>query len=152
MQASLNKVASKEELAVVEHNQFVSLDVSAIIDTYHIPMGMGEFPHPVLHSTIQKVSEGPPTSVSTHFTPISSMLDLSIGMGNHVHSGTPAATVDMSVGAFVSVSSGVYRPFVLTGQCQLGESHRPWVLGVLRILSLNQVGLWWHPVRLIRHV
>ena len=54
LQASLNKVASKEELAVVEHNQFVSLDVSDNIDMYHTPMGMGKFPRPVLHSTMKK--------------------------------------------------------------------------------------------------
>ena len=54
---------------------------------------MGEFPRPVLYSTMRKVSQKPPTSVSTHSTPISSMLVLSIGVGNHVHSGTPECEV-----------------------------------------------------------
>ena len=55
LQASLNKVASKEELAVVEHNQFVSLDVSDNTDMYHTPVGMGEFPRPALYSTISSM-------------------------------------------------------------------------------------------------
>ena len=82
---------------------------------YHTPVGMGEFPRPVLHSTMRKVAEGPPISVSTHFTPISSMLDLGSGLETQMHSGTPAAAVDVSVGAFGSVSNGVYRPFLPTG-------------------------------------
>ena len=153
LQAALNKVASKEELAVVEHNQFVSLDVSDNNDTYHTPVGMGEFPRPVLHSIMRKVSQKPPTSVSTYFTPISFLLDLSIGVGNHVHSGTPAATVDMGVGAFGSILNGVYRPFVPTGAVPAGEVTMSMsVASVFRILSLNQVGLRCHPVRLIRRL
>ena len=85
--------------------QPVSLGVSDNIDMHHTPVGMGEFPHPVLHSTRWKVSEGP-ISVSTHFTLISSMLDLGSGVGYHMHSGTPVATVDVGVGAFGSVSTG----------------------------------------------
>ena len=95
--------------------QPVSLGVSDHIDMYHTPVGMGEFPRPVLHSTMRKVTEGPPISVSTHFTPISSMLDLGSGLGAHIHSGTPAAAVDVSGGAFGSVSNGVYRPFLPAG-------------------------------------
>ena len=95
--------------------QPVSLGVSDHIEMYHTPVGMGEFPRPVLHSTMRKVAEGPPISVSTHFTPISSMLDLGSGLGAHIHSGTPAAAVDVSGGAFGSVSNGVYRPFLPTG-------------------------------------
>ena len=94
--------------------QPVSLGVSDRIEMYHTPVGMGEFPRPVLHSTMRKMAEGPPISVSTHFTPISSMLDLGSGLGAHIHSGTPA-TVDVSGGAFGSVSNGVYRPFLPTG-------------------------------------
>ena len=93
----------------------VSLGVSDHIDMYHTPVGMGEFPRPVLHSTMRKVTEGPPISVLTHFTPISSMLDLGSGLGAHIHSGTPAAAVDVSGGAFGSVSNGVYRPFLPAG-------------------------------------
>ena len=95
--------------------QPVSLGVSDHIDMYHTPVGMGEFPRPVLHSTMRKMAEGPPISVSTPFTPISSMLDLGSGLGAHIHSGTPAAVVDVSGGAFASVSNGVYRPFLPTG-------------------------------------
>ena len=95
--------------------QPVSLGVSDHIDMYHNPVGMGEFPRPVLHSTMRKVAEGPPISVSTHFTPISSMLDLGSGLGAHIHSGTPAAAVDVSGGAFGSVSNGVYCPFLPAG-------------------------------------
>ena len=95
--------------------QPVSLGVSDHIDMYHTPVGMGEFPRPVLHSTMRKVTEGPPISVSTHFTPISSMLDLGSGLWAHIHSGTPAAAVDVSGGAFGSVSNGVYRPFLPAG-------------------------------------
>ena len=61
--------------------QPVSLGVSDHIDMYHTPVGMGEFPRPVLHSTMRRVAEGPPISVSTHFTPISSLLDLGSGTG-----------------------------------------------------------------------
>ena len=89
--------------------------VSDHIDMYHTPVGMGEFPRPVLHSTMRRVAEGPPISVSTHFTPISSMLDLGSGLGAHIHSGMPAAAVDVSGGVFGSVSNGVYRPFLPTG-------------------------------------
>ena len=177
LQVSLNKVASNEELAVVEHNskvrigevgqrldvmrqemhskyvlidesihdlrermdsmeqkqsaavpqvpdarsdsqsvrQPVSLGVSDNIDMYHTPMGMGEFPSHVLHLTMRKVSEGPPISVSTHFTLISCVLDRGSGVGNYVHSGTPVATVDVGVGVVWSVSNGVYHPFLPTG-------------------------------------
>ena len=177
LQVSLNKLASKEELAEVEHNadvcigeveqcldatrqemrsryerldesihdlsahvtsveqkksaavqqvpdpwsdsrsvcQPVSLGVSDHIYMYHTPVGMGEFPRPVLHSTMRKVSEGPPISVSRHFTPISSMLYLGRRLGTHMHSGTPAAAVDLGGGAFGSVSNGVYRPLLPTG-------------------------------------
>ena len=66
--------------------QPVSLGVSDHIDMYHSPVCMGEFPRPVLHSTMRKVAEGPPISVSTHFTPISSMLDLGSSLGAHIHS------------------------------------------------------------------
>ena len=92
----------------------VSLGFSEPIDMYHTPMGMREFPRPVLHSTMRKVAEGPPISVSTHFTPISSMLDLGSGLGTHIHSGMPEAAIDVSGGAFGSVSNGVYRPFLPT--------------------------------------
>ena len=95
--------------------QPVSLGVSNYIDMYHIPVGMGEFPRPVLHSTMRKVAAGAPISVSTHFTPISSMLDLGSGLGAHMHPGTPVAAVDVSGGAFGSVSNGVYHPFLPTG-------------------------------------
>ena len=95
--------------------QPVSLGVSDHIDMYHTPVGMGEFPRAVLHSTMRKVTEGPPISVSTHFTPISSMLDLGSGLGAHIHSGTPAAAIDVSGGAFGSVSNGVYHPFLPAG-------------------------------------
>ena len=95
--------------------QPVSLGVSDHIDMYHTPVGMGEFPRPVLQSTMRKVTGGPPISVSTHFTPISSMLDLGSGLGAHIHSATPAAAVDVSGGAFGSVSNGVYRSFLPAG-------------------------------------
>ena len=95
--------------------QPVSLGVRDHIDMYHTPVGMGEFPRPVLQSTMRKVTEGPPISVSTHFTPISSMLDLGSGLGAHIHSATPAAAVDVSGGAFGSVSNGVYRSFLPAG-------------------------------------
>ena len=95
--------------------QPVSLGVSDHIDMYHTPVGMGEFPRPVLQSTMRKVTGGPPISVSTHFTPISSMLDLGCGLGAHIHSATPAAAVDVSGGAFGSVSNGVYRSFLPAG-------------------------------------
>ena len=95
-------------------HQPVSLGVSDHIDMYHTMVGMGEFPRPILHSTMRKVSEGPLISVSTHFTPISSMLDIGNGLGTHMHSGTPTAAVDVSGGVFGSVSNGVYRPFLPT--------------------------------------
>ena len=95
--------------------QPVSLGVSDHIDMYHTPVGMGEFPRPVLQSTMRKVTGGPTISVSTHFTPISSMLDLGSGLGAHIHSATPAAAVDVSGGAFGSVSNGVYRSFLPAG-------------------------------------
>ena len=96
-------------------HQPVSLGVSDHIDMYHTPVGMGEFPRPVLQSTMRKVTGGPPISVSTHFTPISSMLDLGSGLGAHIHSATPTAAVDVSGGAFGSVSNGVYRSFLPAG-------------------------------------
>ena len=96
-------------------HQPVSLGVSNHIDMYHTPVGMGEFPRLVLHSNMRKVAEGPPISVSTHFTPISSILDLGSGLGAHIHSGMPSAAGDMSGGAFGSVSNGVYLQFQPTG-------------------------------------
>ena len=82
---------------------------------YHTPVDMGESRRPVLHSTMRNVAEGPPISVSTHFSPISIMLDLGDGLGTHMHFGTPAGAVDVSGGAFGSISNGVYRPFLPTG-------------------------------------
>ena len=143
--------------------QPVSLGVSDHIDMYHTPVGMGEFPCPVLHSTTRKVSEGPPISVSTHFTPISSMLDLGSGLGTHMHSGTPAAVVDVGVGAFGFVSNRVYPPFLPTGAAPaMGVASSVSIatvsVGVRSLIHIawfcrlyNQVGLWRHPVRLIRH-
>ena len=87
---------------------------------YHIPVGIGEFLRPVLHSTMRKVVEGPPISVSIHFTPISSMLDLGRGWGTHMNSGTPAGAVDVSGGAFGSQTGFTIRFYPLGWR-------RPWV-------------------------
>ena len=130
----------------------VSLGVSDHIDMYHTPVGMGEFPRPVLQSTMRKVTGGPPISVSTHFTPISSMLDLGSGLGAHIHSATPAAAVDVSGGAFGSVSNGVYRSFLPAGvapapgvapSVSIPTANAPSLIHIARFCRLyNQVGLW----------
>ena len=87
-------------------HQSESLGVCDNIDTYHTHVGMDAFPQPVLHSTMRKVSEESAVSVSSYFPPISSMLDLGIGVGNYGQTGTPAATAGMGVGAFGSISNG----------------------------------------------
>ena len=144
--------------------QPVSLVVSDHIDMYHTPVGMGEFPRPVLHSTMRKVAEGPPISVSTHFTPISSMLDLGSGLGAHIHSGTPAAAVDVSGVHLGPSQTGCTVLFYPRGRRRPWVSHRLWVSlrQMLRAPSLihiarfcrlyNQAGLWRRPFRLIRRV
>ena len=138
--------------------QPVSLGVSDHIDMYHTHVGMGEFPRPVLHSTMRKVAEGPPISVSTHFTPISSMLDLGSGLGAHIHSGTPAAAVDVSRGAFGSVSNGVYRPFLPAGVAPaLGVAEPNRYTGLLMtvlkiVMLLLEISLMHCMVTLMREV
>ena len=104
---------------------------------------------------------GPPFSVSTHFTPISSMLDLGSGWGTHVHSGTPAPAVEVSEDAFGSISKGCTFCFYPLERHRPGVSHRLWVsllwvfcvpllLHIAQFCRLyNRVGLWRPPLRLI---